>query len=109
MSEPIELSMIYPTPPSVENTEGEKYEDVKMARVDGSDPMVSAYLWENVSFGINMFCTCQTKSSPDQHSSGHSWPPIWPHPLIRTLSGPKGGVLKLKDVFLLCVTLYVEF
>ncbi len=48
-SEPIELSRIYPTPPSVENNEGEKFEDVKMARIDGSDQLVSGLLWENVS------------------------------------------------------------
>ena len=47
-SEPIELSRIYPTPPSVENNEGEKFDDVKMARLDGSDRLVSGLLWENV-------------------------------------------------------------
>ena len=30
-TEPIELSRIYPTPPSVENTEGEKFDEIKMS------------------------------------------------------------------------------
>lgn len=47
-SEPIELSRIYPTPPSVENNEGEKFEDVKIARAEGTDHVTSASIWENV-------------------------------------------------------------
>lgn len=47
-SEPIELSRIYPTPPSVENNEGEKFEEVKMTRTDGNDNLVSGFLLESV-------------------------------------------------------------
>lgn len=52
-SEPIELSRIYPTPPSVENTEGEKFDDVKMTRVDRSECEVTGLLWDSVSTSAN--------------------------------------------------------
>ena len=48
-TEPIELSRIYPTPPSVENTEGEKFDEIKMSKAESTDPLVSGLLWENVS------------------------------------------------------------
>jgi hypothetical protein len=53
-SEPIELSRIYPTPPSVENNEGEKFEEVKMTRMDGSDNSVSGLMMmlDNVCRGL---------------------------------------------------------
>lgn len=59
-SEPIELSRIYPTPPSVENSEGEKFEDLKMSRASGADSLVSGVLLENVrnasSEGVWVWC-----------------------------------------------------
>ena len=48
-SEPIELSRIYPTPPSVDNNEGDKYDEIKMMGMGGSELIVSNLLWENVS------------------------------------------------------------
>lgn len=54
-SEPIELSRIYPTPPSVENNEGEKFDEVKMSRITGgADQLVSGLLWENVSLVVSL-------------------------------------------------------
>ena len=46
-SEPIELSRIYPTPPSVENIEGDKFDDLKM--ISDADSRVSGFLCANVN------------------------------------------------------------
>jgi len=47
-SEPIELSLIYPTPPSVENNEGDKYDEIKMSGVEGNEHYIPNLMWDMV-------------------------------------------------------------
>ena len=56
-----EVFRIYPTPPSVENNEGEKFEEVKATRAEGSDRLMSSFLLENVSVLYLCLPTCNAK------------------------------------------------